>query len=84
MLRSLWRANALCCCGGHRGRMVVGSTTTYAISAYHHYCLNSSPAHGEVYSIELYVIKLVCVLWQVGGFLLVLRFPPAIKLTDAK
>ena len=36
MLRSLWRANALRCCGGHRYRMVVGFTTTYAISDYHH------------------------------------------------
>jgi hypothetical protein len=38
-------------------------------------------AHGEVYSIQHYVIKFVsdfrCCLW----FLLVLQFPPPIKLT---
>jgi hypothetical protein len=32
--------------------------------------------------ITYYVIKFVSdLLWQVGGFLLVLRFPPSIKLT---
>ena len=35
----------------------------------------------EVYSIQHYVIKFVSDLWQVSGFLLVLRFPPPIKLT---
>jgi len=34
--------------------------------------------HGEVYSIQHYVIKFVSDLRQVGGFLLVLRFPPPI------
>ena len=34
-----------------------------------------NPAHGEVYSIEHYVIKIVSDLRQVGGFLQVLRFP---------
>jgi hypothetical protein len=38
--------------------------------------VSSSPAGGEVYSIQLYVIKFVSDLWQVGGFLRVLRFPP--------
>jgi hypothetical protein len=37
-----------------------------------------NPAHGEVYSIQHYVIKFVSDLQQVGGFL---RFPPPIKLT---
>jgi hypothetical protein len=37
-----------------------------------------NPAHGEVYSIQLYVIMYVSDLWQVCGFLL---FPPPIKLT---
>jgi hypothetical protein len=37
-----------------------------------------NPAHGEVYSIQHYVIKFVSDLWQVGCFL---RFPPPIKLT---
>jgi hypothetical protein len=31
--------------------------------------VSSNPAHGEVYSIQHYVIKLVSDLWQVGGFL---------------
>jgi len=37
-----------------------------------------NPVHGEVYSIQHYVIKCVSNLRQVGGFLL---FPPPIKLT---
>jgi hypothetical protein len=41
----------------------------------------SNPAHGEVYSIKHYVIKFVCNLRQVNGFLRILRFPPPIKLT---
>jgi len=41
--------------------------------------LNS--AHGEVYSIQHYVIKIVSYLRQVSGFLQVLRFPPPIKVT---
>jgi len=40
---------------GRRGRdrMVVGFTTTCAISAYHHTTkvVSSNPVHGEVYSI---------------------------------
>jgi hypothetical protein len=43
--------------------------------------VSSNPVHGEVYSIQHYVIKLVSDLRQVGGFLRVLRFPPPIKLT---
>ena len=38
-------------------------------------------AHGEVYSMQHYVIKFVSDLLQVSGFVLVLRFPPSIKLT---
>ena len=45
-------------------------------------CYNLS--HGEVYPIQLYVIKCVSYLRQVGGFLPVLRFPLQIKLTDTK
>jgi hypothetical protein len=41
---------------------------------------SSNPAHGEVYSIQHYVIKFVSYLRQVGGFLRVLRFPPPKKL----
>jgi hypothetical protein len=36
---------------------------------------------SEVYSIQHYVIKFVDELWQVGGFLQDLPFPPPIKLT---
>jgi len=39
-----------------------------------------NPAHGEVYSIQHYVIKFVGDLRQVIGFLRVPRFPPLIKL----
>jgi hypothetical protein len=41
---------------------------------------SSNPTHGEMYSIQPYVIKFVSDLRQVGGFLRVLRFPPPIKL----
>jgi hypothetical protein len=34
-----------------------------------------NPAHGKVYSIQHYVIKFVCDLWQVCGILWVLQFP---------
>jgi hypothetical protein len=34
-----------------------------------------------VYSIQHYVITFFSDLWQVGGFLRVLQFPPPIKLT---
>jgi hypothetical protein len=40
--------------------------------------VNSNPVHGEVYSIQRYVIKFVSDLRQVGGFL---RFLPPIELT---
>jgi len=43
--------------------------------------MSSNPAHNEVYSIQLYVIKFFSDLWQVGGFLRVLRFPPPINPT---
>ena len=47
---------------GNRGGdlMVFGFTTTYAISTCHDYTVVcSNPAHGEAYSIQNYVIKLV-------------------------
>ena len=57
-------------------------TNTCVISVYHHYNIVSlNPAHGEVYSIQHYVITFVSDLRQVGGFLRVFRFPPPIKLT---
>jgi len=43
--------------------------------------VSSNTAHGEMYSIQLYVIKFVIDLQHVGGFLWVLHFPPPIKLT---
>jgi len=42
--------------------------------------VSSNSVHGEVYSIQHYVIKFVSDLRQVGGFLRVLRFPPQINL----
>jgi len=41
---------------------------------------SSNPVHGEVYSIQDYVIKFVSDLRQVGGFPWILRFPPPMKL----
>ena len=38
--------------------------------------VSSNPAHGEVYSIQHYVIQFVDDLRQVGGFLRVLLFSP--------
>jgi hypothetical protein len=43
--------------------------------------VSSNQAHGEVYSIQRYVIKFVCDLRQIAGLLRVLWFPPLIKLT---
>ena len=60
-------------------RMVVGFTTTYVISVYHHWCWEFESRSGLC--VQHYVIKFVCDLWQVGGFLLVLRFSPPIKRT---
>jgi len=62
-----------------RDRMVVGFTTTCAISAYHHLSCEFEPCSGEVYSIQHYVIKFVSYLRQVGGFLRAIRFPSPIK-----
>jgi hypothetical protein len=49
------------------------SNTTQSVSSY--------SAHGEVYLIQLYVIKFVSDVRQAGGFLRVLWFPLPIKLT---
>ena len=43
--------------------------------------VSSNSVHGEVYSIQYYVIKFVSDLRQVSGFLRALRFPTPIKLT---
>ena len=61
--------------------MVVEFPTTCAIDAYHHYSCGFEPVHGEVYTIQHYVIKFVSDLQQVGGFLRVHWFPLPIKLT---
>ena len=63
---------------GH-GRMVVGFTTTCAISVYHHWCCEFAYRSGRC--VQHYVIKFVSNLRQVGGFLRVFRFHPPIKLT---
>ena len=62
--------------------MVVGFTTTCAISACHHKRCEIDPVHDEAYSIQHYGIKVVSDLRQVGNFLRILWFPPPIKLTD--
>ena len=43
--------------------------------------VSSNLAHGEVYLIQHYVIKINSDLRQVGDFLRLLRFHPPIKLT---
>jgi hypothetical protein len=67
---------------GHHGRdrMVVGCTTTYAISAYQHWCCEFESRSGR--GVQHYVIKFVSDLRQVSGFLWILRFPSPIKLTS--
>ena len=64
-----------------RDRMVVGFTTTYAISAYHHWWCQFECRSGRDVQHYMYVIKFVSDLWQVDGFLRVLRFPPPMNLT---
>ena len=59
--------------------MVVEFTTTYAISAYRHWCCEFESRLGR--GVQHNVIKFVSDLRQVGGFLRSLRFPPPIKLT---
>ena len=67
---------------GRRGRdsVVVGFTTTYAISAYHHLCCELESRSGR--GVQQYVIKFVSDLQQVDCFLRVHRLPPSIKLTS--
>jgi hypothetical protein len=45
--------------------------------------VSSNPAHGEVYLIQHYVIKLVSNLWQVNSFLQVFQLPSPMKTTTA-
>ena len=60
---------------GH-DRIIVGFTTTCAISAYHHHSCEFESSSGEAYSIQHYVIKFFSDLRQVSGFFQVLRFLP--------
>jgi len=55
---------------GRRGRdrMIVGFTTTYAITAYYHWCCEFESRSG--WGVQHYMIKFDSDLWQVGGFLL--------------
>jgi hypothetical protein len=66
-------------CRRGRDRMLVGFKTTYAMSAYHHWCCEFESRAGR--GVHHYVIKFVSDLRQVSGFLRVLWFPPPIKLT---
>jgi hypothetical protein len=43
--------------------------------------VSSNPVHGEVYSIQYYVIKFDSDIRQAGGFLYLLWFTPQLKLT---
>jgi hypothetical protein len=61
--------------------MLVGFTTTYAISAYIPTKVVSLNPNRKVYWTQLYVIKFVSDLRWVSGFIWVLQFPPPIKLT---
>ena len=56
-----------------------GFTTTYAISAYHHWLCELESRSGR--GVQHYVIKFVSDLRQVGDFLRLLRLLPPIKLT---
>ena len=47
--------------------MVVGFTTTYAMSAYHHWCCEFESQSGR--GVQHFVIKFVSDLRQIGGFL---------------
>jgi hypothetical protein len=61
---------------GHLGcdRMVVGFTTTHAISVYHHWCCEFESRSGR--GVKQYVIKFVSDLWQVCVCFRVLWFSP--------
>ena len=62
------------CCQYHCGRFQLPAQSVPITTK----IVSSNPVHGEVYSIQYYVMKFVSDLRQVGGFL---RFPPQIKLT---
>ena len=52
-----------------RDRMVVGFTTLMQSVSITTNVVSSYPDHGDVYSIQHYLITFVNDLWQVGGFL---------------
>ena len=54
-----------------RDRMVVGFTTIYVISVYHHWCCEFESRPG--WGVQHHVIKFVSDMGQVGGFLRVLH-----------
>jgi hypothetical protein len=54
-----------------RDSVVIGFTTTYAISPYHNWCCEIEYRSGR--RVQHYVIKFVSDLPEVGGFLRVLR-----------
>ena len=66
---------------GRRGRdrMVVIFITTYTISAYHIKVGILNHAHGEMYSIQHYVMTFVSYMRQVGGVHRVFLFPHALE-----
>ena len=68
---------------GRRGRdcMVVGFTTTCATSAITTKVVSLDHVHGEVYSIQHYVVIFASDLRQVNGFFRIILFPPPLKLT---
>ena len=68
--------------GLNKGIFFSNTTTIYKFVSHVKFKVVSLfPTHGEVYSIQHYVIKFISDLRHVGGFLLVLQFPPPIKLT---
>jgi hypothetical protein len=67
----------------YNSHVVEWSPWSWSYNSWIYNCLCNqylSSLTDEVYSIHHYVIKFVSDLWQVGGFLRVLRFSPAIKL----
>jgi hypothetical protein len=73
----------------HNGERGSSWALSYGSWIYNYLCnqclstkvMSSNPIHGDVYSIQHYVIKFVSVLRQVGDVLQVLRLPPRIQLT---
>jgi hypothetical protein len=64
---------------GRRGLLLIMQSVPITTNV-----VSSNPAHGEVYSIQHFVIAYnthFIDMRHAGGFLQVLRFPPPIKLT---